>query len=220
MQDHGCSRSVHLIQYFNNAESRHATLNRKMATRRDADDIISADGDTYTVDDTVISGKPKKGNPILNRIFLSCEDDARGSVHRAWAVTVLFMSLFLIFAWTEGMFDNCIGAEQRYCFVDLLSEVIALMNNSCDLLANICRSVKNSTGCERIDSTGNSRIFHCRASPCLDGPWNLCAQAIRHCICSRMLPWGNGDRFTTKSAAVCGIHQIWTRRSYRQQYFR
>ena len=76
----------------------------------------AVDDETYadeTVDDTyastnygnstvggTVSGK--KQNPILKKIFSSCENDALGSVHRAWAVTVLFMVLFFIVAIIEG----------------------------------------------------------------------------------------------------------------------
>lgn len=44
----------------------------------------------------------KKQNAILKKIFSSCENDALGSVHRAWAVTVLFMVVFFIVAIIEG----------------------------------------------------------------------------------------------------------------------
>ncbi len=55
---------------------------------------------TYNGNSTVTSGK--KENPILKRLFATCEQDALGSVHRAWAVTVLFMVLFFIVAIIEG----------------------------------------------------------------------------------------------------------------------
>mmetsp|Transcript_10391 Transcript_10391/g.18757 ORF Transcript_10391/g.18757 Transcript_10391/m.18757 type:complete len:187 (+) Transcript_10391:146-706(+) len=71
------------------------------------DDGTSAGGDdTYTYDDTVGTDAEmtaqKKGNPILKRLFASCEDDALGSVHRAWAVTVLFMVIFLVVSCIEA----------------------------------------------------------------------------------------------------------------------
>lgn len=60
-------------------------------------------GDTYTYDDTLTeASRRNKGNTILKRLFESCEDDALGSVHRAWAVTVLFMVFFVIIACIEG----------------------------------------------------------------------------------------------------------------------
>eukprot|EP00581_Thalassiosira_minuscula_P005543 CAMPEP_0183748600 /NCGR_PEP_ID=MMETSP0737-20130205/67859_1 /TAXON_ID=385413 /ORGANISM="Thalassiosira miniscula, Strain CCMP1093" /LENGTH=59 /DNA_ID=CAMNT_0025984337 /DNA_START=86 /DNA_END=262 /DNA_ORIENTATION=+ len=51
------------------------------------------DSDSYTYDDTIGSGadnpgagrrSTKKGNPFLKKLFASCEEDALGSVHRAW----------------------------------------------------------------------------------------------------------------------------------------
>ena len=79
------------------------------------DDTTYNDGGT--VDDTYAStqytssthpGAPngamlgKKQNPILTKLFMTCENDALGSVHRAWAVTVLFMVVFFIVAIIEG----------------------------------------------------------------------------------------------------------------------
>lgn len=61
--------------------------------------------DTYadTYDDTAVDTPGKrKGNPLLKKLFASCEEDALGSVHRAWAVTVLFMTMFFITAIIEG----------------------------------------------------------------------------------------------------------------------
>jgi hypothetical protein len=78
------------------------------------DDTTYNDGGT--VDDTYAStqytsstpanngGIGKKQNPILTKLFMTCENDALGSVHRAWAVTVLFMVVFFIVAIIEGEF--------------------------------------------------------------------------------------------------------------------
>lgn len=69
------------------------------------DDGASGGDDNYTYDDTATSTldlSRKKGNPILRQLFASCEDDALGSVHRAWAVTVLFMVVFFIVSIVEG----------------------------------------------------------------------------------------------------------------------
>ena len=73
------------------------------------DDTTYADetvDDTYAStnygNSTVTSGN--KENPILKKCFVSCESDALGSVHRAWAVTVLFMVMFFIVAIIEGEF--------------------------------------------------------------------------------------------------------------------
>lgn len=79
----------------------------------DMDDTTSAGGDdTYmgdTYDDTITTDlRPKKYNPILKKMFATCEDDALGSVHRAWAVTVLFMIVFFIVAIIEGQFIWCV----------------------------------------------------------------------------------------------------------------
>lgn len=79
----------------------------------DMDDTTSAGGDDKymgdTYDDTITTDlRPKKYNPILKKMFATCEDDALGSVHRAWAVTVLFMIVFFIVAIIEGEFIWCV----------------------------------------------------------------------------------------------------------------
>lgn len=50
------------------------------------------------------SGSANNSNsiPILKRLFVGCEDDAPGSVHRAWAVTVMFMVIFFTVSIMEG----------------------------------------------------------------------------------------------------------------------
>ena len=42
------------------------------------------------------------GIPALGRLFASCEVDPLGSVHRAWAVTVLLMTIFFVVSIVEG----------------------------------------------------------------------------------------------------------------------
>ncbi len=75
------------------------------------------EGNAYTLDDDAgygISPNSKKRGgsgvanshnssiPILKQLFLGFEDDAPGSVHRAWAVTVLFMVIFFAVSISEG----------------------------------------------------------------------------------------------------------------------
>ena len=82
--------------------------------RDTTDDVTEGDtaggDDTYTYDETTLgasteNGGKRKGNPILKKLFASCEDDALGSVHRAWAVTVLFMIVFFFVSIIEG--ESC-----------------------------------------------------------------------------------------------------------------
>jgi len=73
--------------------------------RRDEldDDGTSAGGETC--DDTVMadtSPSQRTGSLALKRLFSSCEEDALGSVHKAWAVTVLFMIAFFAGAIVEA----------------------------------------------------------------------------------------------------------------------
>ena len=94
------------------------------------DDTTYNDGGT--VDDTYAStqytsstpaGIGKKQNPILTKLFMTCENDAMGSVHRAWAVTVLFMVIFFIVAIIEGEF--CIY-NYVYVFCCVIERVVVI----------------------------------------------------------------------------------------------
>ena len=61
------------------------------------DDGLSAGGDT-----TSDGAAHHKGPSLLTRLFASCEGDAAGSVHRAWAMTVLLAAAFFAIACVEG----------------------------------------------------------------------------------------------------------------------
>ncbi len=85
-----------------------------------ADDGTSGGGEgssSYILDDAAAYGyggstKNRSGGgsgnnngiPILTRLFVGCEEDAPGSVHRAWAVTVVFMVIFFTVSILEGEF--------------------------------------------------------------------------------------------------------------------
>lgn len=83
---------------------------------------------TYTLDGSAV-GAP---NPVLKRLFASCNDDPHGSVHRAWAVTVLFMILFVIIACVEAISikhdeEASLALEIAAYFTGLLHLVIAIV---------------------------------------------------------------------------------------------
>ena len=53
---------------------------------------------------------------ITSKLFASCAQDAKGSVHRAWGITLLFITLFFIMSILEGTFVLFMdeGASFRY----------------------------------------------------------------------------------------------------------
>ena len=76
-----------------------------MAKSRYVDDATSAATSVASRDEVSVVEEQRRGRSqktILNRLFKSCEKDAVGSVHRAWALAVLFMLLFFVFAILEG----------------------------------------------------------------------------------------------------------------------
>lgn len=43
-------------------------------------------------------------NGCLNRLFNSCEEDPKGSVHRAWGVSLIFIVLYFILSIVESTY--------------------------------------------------------------------------------------------------------------------
>ena len=41
-------------------------------------------------------------NGCMDRLFSSCSDDPKGSVHRSWAISLLFMLVFFIISLIES----------------------------------------------------------------------------------------------------------------------
>ncbi|KAL3805316.1 hypothetical protein HJC23_009023 [Cyclotella cryptica] len=70
-----------------------------MAPSRDIDDATSA---ATSVGEVSALEDRQEQDQMLTRVFQSCEKDPLGSVHRAWAASVLFMLLFFIFAIIEA----------------------------------------------------------------------------------------------------------------------
>lgn len=70
-------------------------------------DSLADDGTSVGDDNTYDTSRSAAGgggsnNRYLTRMFTSCEEDAVGSVHRAWAATVLLMTIFFIVSIIEG----------------------------------------------------------------------------------------------------------------------
>ncbi len=111
-----------------------------MARNEFPDDGTSAADDTYTYDDTINDSvvRQKKGSPILRKLFASCEDDALGSVHRAWAVTVLFMVLFFVVSIIEGEFKVGKGEKRIVRYILLLRLLVHMSVLSADKTVKRC----------------------------------------------------------------------------------
>ena len=41
-------------------------------------------------------------NGVLSKLFASCADDPKGSVHRAWGLSLLFVVLFFVVSVVES----------------------------------------------------------------------------------------------------------------------
>jgi hypothetical protein len=51
---------------------------------------------------TEIEGTSSPGQGILSKLFSSCSSDPRGSVHRVWGISLLFVVLYFIVAIFES----------------------------------------------------------------------------------------------------------------------
>lgn len=58
-------------------------------------------------------------NGFLNRAFASCADDPRGSVHRAWGVSLIFVILYFVISVVES---KCILLNVKMIFPLWLTE--------------------------------------------------------------------------------------------------
>jgi hypothetical protein len=67
-----------------------------MADQQDTGDVTSMGVDTPTV----------KKDGILHKIFGSCAADPRGSVHRAWGISLLFVVVYFSLSIFESKFGS------------------------------------------------------------------------------------------------------------------
>ena len=75
------------------------------------DDVTLDDGTFATNADASAEGGDDRfsraGNHAhgaLSYLFRSCDGDPKGSVHRAWGITLLFIAIFFAMAFIEGEF--------------------------------------------------------------------------------------------------------------------
>ena len=198
------------------------------------DDTTYADetvDDTYAStnygNSTVTSGK--KENPILKKCFVSCESDALGSVHRAWAVTVLFMVLFFIVAIIEGEFCWLVWCVAKlWCAVFVVHEMCALMSLHLFSFAN--RKYQNNAHTSffsqltlyitiiKINSQPNQRrrrsiqrplhslLLVRLPPPNIRHPGHLCPKAILDGFCRGVLFGSGGGDIAAEFVHVCGVY--------------
>jgi len=55
-------------------------------------------------DDDVQTEYYRRANHGLSKLFASCAGDPRGSVHRAWGVSLIFVILYFVLAIVESEF--------------------------------------------------------------------------------------------------------------------
>lgn len=58
--------------------------------------MTSNAGDDSDIDEST------NGESLLSRLFDSCSDDPKGSVHRAWGVSLIFLVVYFVLAIVES----------------------------------------------------------------------------------------------------------------------
>jgi hypothetical protein len=59
-------------------------------------------------DDDDILDESSRGESILSKVFASCAGDPKGSVHRAWGVSLIFLVIYFILSIFESTYYYCI----------------------------------------------------------------------------------------------------------------
>ena len=54
---------------------------------------------------------------LLSKLFTSCADDPKGSVHRAWGVSLIFLVIYFVLAILESKWYSCSHAYTWAFFV-------------------------------------------------------------------------------------------------------
>jgi len=81
----------------------------------DDDDAMANDNDNYNND--YYERATTRANGLLSKLFVSCSSDPRGSVHRAWGVSLIFVILYFVVSVFES---KCRGGMLVLCFVTVL----------------------------------------------------------------------------------------------------
>ena len=76
-------------------------------------------GDEYTQDESAGDSFTNRANGLLDRMFYSCQDDPKGSVHRAWGICLFFIVFYFILAIMESE-----------CLSILLSRILGSTKNN------------------------------------------------------------------------------------------
>ena len=67
-----------------------------------------ADHDTGVMGSMGVDAPVGRQNGILNKMFASCAPDPRGSVHRAWGISLLFVVVYFSLSIFESKsFSSC-----------------------------------------------------------------------------------------------------------------
>jgi hypothetical protein len=127
------------------------------------------------IDDGSLGGTPKEG--VLSKVFSSCSSDPRGSVHRAWGISLLFVVLYFVLAViesesVESLLDVCVLEEMSL----IVSHMHAAFSFSSGQLATR-RWIRGASRCFNLDRSCTFGIGR---------PWNFCLETIPDILFGRL----------------------------------
>lgn len=133
----------------------------------------------------------EKGDSLLSRVFDSCSDDPKGSVHRAWGVSLIFLVVYFVLAIVESKFECCSSAGLRSslarCFPTMLD--YPTLDSPPALPPSPPSISAESTVQGRLSSLGYWRYLDRNLASHSSRPWYLCTQTIPHLVRHGVLHW-------------------------------
>mmetsp|Transcript_38443 Transcript_38443/g.43890 ORF Transcript_38443/g.43890 Transcript_38443/m.43890 type:complete len:238 (+) Transcript_38443:545-1258(+) len=91
------------------------------------DTTIDTTNTANTSTDDVITNTQKIGGTVMSRLFVSCSDDPKSSVHRAWGVSLLFLVLYFIVSIIEMLNLEQHGGSRALVIATIWTGLLHLM---------------------------------------------------------------------------------------------
>ena len=74
---------------------------------------MNHDTATTTDNNSAFENGMSTASGYLDRLFASCADDPKGSIHRAWGVSLIFVILYFVVSMFESECVSCLSAVRR-----------------------------------------------------------------------------------------------------------
>lgn len=191
-----------------------------------ADDGTSVgDDNTYDTPISNVGGRRGGNNRYLTKMFIICAEDAAGSVHRAWAATVILMTIFFIVSFIEGKRTACdvrfsefaifihFRLRHRKMMIQRLIIYIYIIPipffHPTYILITISKKVARGWYCSIIRISNSLMLVSHTASYCGSIGYSR-PKALLNVIYCGLLLGNDSSHVTTESSIMCGILSLQT----------